>query len=189
MKKLFCLTLLSFSLSGCFFAAGVAAGAVAVAVVYDHSTITSSLEDTKIANQTIDKLRMNYRLWNESHLEVTVYHRIVLLSGETPKPEWRQTAEDQAHEISGVDKVYNQITIQNPTSTLTRSSDAWITTKVKTQMLASDSLKSGSIKVKTENGSVYLMGTVTREQADTAADIARKVDGVQRVVKIFQYKD
>ena len=56
-------------------------------------------------------------------------------------------------------------------------------------MLASASLKSGNIKVKTENGSVYLMGAVTREQADIAVDITRKVDGVYRVVKIFQYND
>ncbi|OGT61846.1 MAG: hypothetical protein A3F14_03165 [Gammaproteobacteria bacterium RIFCSPHIGHO2_12_FULL_43_28] len=188
-QKWLYLILLCSTLQGCFFVAGAAVGAVAVAVVYDHRKITGSIEDTQIANKIIDKLRTDYTMWKESHLEVTVYNRVVLLTGETPKPEWRQIAEEQAREIEGADKVYNQITIQNPTSTLTRSSDVWITTKVKTQMLASDSLKSGNIKVKTENGSVYLMGAVTREQADIAVDITRKVDGVYRVVKIFQYND
>ena len=68
------------------------------------------------------------------------------------------------------------------------TSDAWITTKIKSQMLATEDLKSGSIKVVTENGTVYLMGIVKHEQADIAVDIARQVSGVQKVVKIFQYR-
>ena len=80
-------------------------------------------------------------------------------------------------------------TIQGPTSSLTRTSDSWITAKVKSQMLANQDLKSGSIKVVTENGDVFLMGIVSRDQADIAVDIARQVSGVQKVVKIFQYKN
>ena len=86
-----------------------------------------------------------------------------------------------------VTKVYNEIAVKGPTSSLSRASDSWITTKIKTQMLATKGLQSGSIKVVTENGAVYLMGMVSREQADTSVNIARQVTGVQKVVKIFQY--
>lgn len=189
MKRLVLLMCLTLSLQGCIFVAGAAAGAAAIAVVYDHRTIQNVIEDTKIANKVADRIKSVPELANDSHIEVTVFNRVVLLTGETPKPEWRQQAEALTKSVSGIGRVYNQISIQGPTSTLTRTSDSWITTKIKSEMLATENLKSGSIKVVTENGIVYLMGIVTRQQADTAADIARQVSGVQKVVKVFQYKD
>src|SRR5262249_10897020 len=142
----------------------------------------------EIANKISDRIRKVPELRNESHVEVSVFNRVVLLTGETPNPAWKQQAEDIAKTVPEITRVYNQLTIQGPTSSLTRTSDSWITAKIKTEMLATEDLKSGSIKVVTENGVVYLMGIVNREQADIAVDIARQVSGVQKVVKIFQYK-
>lgn len=187
MKKLITILSLTLSLQGCIFVAGAAAGAAAIAVVYDHRTIQNSLQDTEIANKVADKIKAVPALRDDSHIEVTVFNRVVLLTGETPKPAWRQQAEEIAKTVPDVGRVYNQLTIQGPTSSLTRTSDSWVTTKIKSQMLATEDLKSSSIKVVTENGVVYLMGVVNREQADTAADIARQASGVQKVIKIFQY--
>lgn len=191
MKRLGFVCLLTALLQGCIFVAGAAAGAAAIAVVYDHRPIESTIEDNKLANKIVETLHQIPALKNECHIDVTVFNNIVLLTGEAPKPEWREEAGRIANETPNVKKVYNQITIQGPTSSLTRTSDSWITTKVKSQMLATEELKtnSSSIKVVTENGVVYLMGTVTRQQADTAVDIARQVSGVQKVIKVFQYKN
>jgi osmotically-inducible protein OsmY len=180
---------LTFSLHGCVFVAGAAAGAAAIAVVYDHRTIEKTVEDTQTAHKISDKIKTNPDMYKDSHIEVTVYNQIVLLTGETPKPEWREQVEAMAKSTANVSRVYNQISVQGATSSLTRTSDSWITTKIKTEMLATQDLKSGNIKVVTENGTVYLMGMVTRSQADIAVDIARQVSGVQKVVKIFQYRD
>ncbi len=179
---------LASSLQGCIFVAGAAAGAAAIAVVYDHRTLSNTVEDTKLANKIADKIHQVKALRDDSHIEVTVFNGVILLTGETPKAEWRLQAEVIAKSQAN-GRLYNQITLQGPTSSLTRTSDAWITTKIKSQMLATEDLKSSSIKVITENGVVYLMGIVTREQADTAADIAREVSGVQKVVKVFQYSN
>jgi len=181
------LTCLAFSLQGCIFVAGAAAGAAAIGVVYDHRTLQNAIEDTSIANKIADKIRAVPELKDDSHIEVTVFNRTILLTGETPTPALRQQAEDLAKSAPNAGRVYNEISIQGPTSSLTRTSDSWITTKIKGQMLATEDLKSSSIKVLTENGTVYLMGIVKREQADIAVDIARQVAGVQKVVKIFQY--
>lgn len=189
MKRLLTLACLMFSLQGCIFVAGAAAGAAAIAVVYDHRTISNVLQDTHIGNKIADKIKATPQLRYDSHINVNVFNRVVLLTGETPNPAWRQQAEELANSVPDVAKVYNQITIQGPTSSLTRTSDSWITTKIKSKMLAMEDLKSGSIKVVTENGVVYLMGMVSREQADTTVDIARQVSGVQKVVKVFQYKN
>lgn len=187
MKKIITILGLSLSLHGCF-VAGAAAGAAAIAVVYDHRSFENSIEDTKLANKIALEIRRHKELRDECHIEVTTFSNVVLLTGETPNPAWREQAEEIARATPGVDKVYNQLTVQGVTSSLTRTSDSWITTKVKSEMLATDDLKSSSIKVLTENGTVYLMGNVSPQQASIAVDIAREVSGVQRVVKMFKYK-
>jgi osmotically-inducible protein OsmY len=189
MRRLLLIIISTFILQGCIFVVGAAAGAAAIAVVYDHRTLENTLQDTQLANTVADKIRNVAVLHNNSHIEVTVFNRVALLTGETPNAAWRQQAETIVKSVPDITRVYNQITIQGPTSSLTRTSDSWITTKIKSHMLAMDDLKSSSIKVVTENGAVFLMGLVTREQADISVDIARQVSGVQRVIKIFQYKN
>lgn len=186
MKKIILLFAFTIALQSCF-VAGAAVGAAGVAVVYDHRTIKLTLEDTNIANKISDKLSKIQELRKDSHYDVTVFNKVVLLTGQTPSAEARLQAGEIAKSTQGVFKVYNQMTIQAPTSSLTRTSDAWITTKIRAEMLAKQNLKSSSIKVVTENGTVYLMGILTKEQADIAVDIARQVSGVQRVIKIFEY--
>lgn len=190
IKKILAITALSFSLQGCIFVAGAAAGAAGIAVVYDHRKLEAVILDQRIANDISEKFKATPTLNNDNtHVNVTCFNQIVLLTGETPNPQLRQDAENLARNVSDVKRIYNEITIQGPTSSLTRASDSWITTKIKTQMLATEDLKSGTIKVVTENGAVYLMGVVKHSQADMSVDIARQVTGVQKVVRIFQYRD
>src|SRR5699024_11752409 len=67
------------------------------------------------------------------------------------------------------------------------SNDTWITTKVRSQLLTSDLVKSSNVKVTTENGEVFLMGLVTEREAKAAADIASRVSGVKRVTTAFTF--
>ncbi|MCD6038720.1 MAG: osmY 2 [Gammaproteobacteria bacterium] len=190
MKKLTLIILLiltTLSLQSCFFVAGAAAGAATVAVVYDHRKLENIVMDNNITHAAANKINANPH-FKESHIEISCFNKIVLLTGQTSTPELRQEAEDIVHSIPKVNRIYNQIMIKAPTSSMTRASDTWITAKIKTQLLATKGMQSGTIKVVTENGTVYLMGIVSKEQADTAATIASQVSGVQRVMKIFQYK-
>lgn len=189
MRNLLVILAIAFSLQGCIFVVGAAAGAAGVAVVYDHRKLEQIMDDQKITNAIVDKIRADQELYTEkTHIDVTTFNHVVLLTGQTPTPALRQKVDAIAHSVQGVNRIYNEVIIKGPSSTLTRTSDSWITTKIKTQMLATKGLKSGTIKVVTENGSVYLMGIVTHDQADMAVEIARQVSGVQRVVKIFQYR-
>lgn len=187
MKNCLLIIMLSLTLQGCIFVAGAAAGAAGIAVVYDHRKLSQIMADQTVVNTIGDKIKHDANLNQKTHINVACFNQIVLLTGEAPTPGLRQQAEALARETANVKRVYNEITVKAPSSSLTRASDAWITTKIKTELLATKDLKSGSIKVVTENGSVYLMGMVSRDQADVAADIARQVSGVQRVLKIFQY--
>ncbi len=174
------------SLQGCFFVAGAAAGAAAVVVVYDHRKLEKILLDNKITHEAADKINADPD-FKGSHIEISCFNRIVLLTGQTPTSELRQEAEAIVRSIPQVDRIYNQIAIRAPTSSIVRASDSWITTKIKTELLATKGMQSGTVKATTENGVVYLMGVVNRDQADIAATISSQLAGVQRVVKIFQY--
>ena len=72
---------------------------------------------------------------------------------------------------------------------MARSNDALLTTKIKTQMLADNSVPSSRIKVVTENGIVYMLGLVTKQEAARATSLVQSVSGVQKIVKLFEYID
>ncbi|HLT03881.1 MAG TPA: BON domain-containing protein [Pseudomonas sp.] len=124
-----------------------------------------------------------------SRVVVTAYNGVILLAGQTPRADLRDQAEQAARLVVGVKKVHNELQIQQPASALARSNDALLTTRVKSSMLTTNNLASSNIKVITENGVVYLMGIVSRQQADLATSAAQKVGGVQRIVRLFQYTD
>jgi osmotically-inducible protein OsmY len=190
MKKLslVLIAFLALNLQGCFFIAGAAAGAAAIAIVYDHRTMDSILQDQRIDRDIQRKIHDDPELRDNTHISVTSFGQVVLLTGEATTPELRKKAEETAWTVHGITRIYNAITIQEPTSALSHANDSWITAKIKTEMLSAKGLKPASIKVVTENGTVYLMGTVTHEQETTVVDIARHTSGVQKVVKIFQYE-
>lgn len=187
MKKIIIPITVALSLQGCIFVAGAAAGAAGVAVVNDHRSIQVVLHDRKIENAVADQIQSSPDLHNNSHIDVTSFHDTILLTGQVSTPELREQAESLAKTVPDVKRIYNELTVEGPSSSLTRASDSWITTKIKTQMLATENLKSTTIKVITEDGTVYLMGQVSPEQADMAVNIARQVSGVQKVIKIFEY--
>ena len=91
--------------------------------------------------------------------------------------------------IHGVRRIYNELEIAAPSSGMTRSSDTWITTKVKSWLLGNSDIEGTGVKVITENGVVYLMGLVTRKEAKRVTDEAAGVAGVQRVVQLFEWVD
>jgi osmotically-inducible protein OsmY len=122
-----------------------------------------------------------------AHISVTSYNGIVLLSGQVPTEQARALAEKTTARIRKVRKIHNELTIAGPTSGIVRTNDSWLTTKIKTKMIADPVLKSRVIKVVTENGTVYLMGLVNDTQARQAVDISRNTAGVQKVVKMFEY--
>ncbi len=183
------LIFLSFLQQGC--APLVAGGAVATSVIVarDPRTTGTIIDDKGIQMKAGNELYEDEMLGDQVHINVASYNGVVLLTGETPTAEMRARAEQIVSEVDKVRRVHNEITVAAPSSGLTRSSDTLITTKIKTRMVAEKEFDSGRIKVVTENGTVYLMGLVTRQQAAVATEISRSVSGVQRVVRLFEYTD
>lgn len=150
------------------------------------STIDDSLIETK-AGVNISKA--NPDLDKNSHIVVTSFNGIVLLAGQTPRADLKAQAEQVASAVQRVKKVHNELQVIPPSSLLARQNDTWLTTKIKTQMLADANIPGSRIKVVTENGIVYLLGLVTKQEAVQATNLVQGVSGVQKIVKLFEYID
>ena len=123
----------------------------------------------------------------DSHINVSTYNKVVLLTGEVATSELRTLAGNTARNYKGVRQVYNELKLQGSSSLLARTNDSWLTTKVKSKLLANKEIVSGEIEVVTESGIVYLMGIVSRDTADRAAAVASHTVGVVKVVRVFEY--
>ncbi|KTC84989.1 BON domain-containing protein [Legionella brunensis] len=176
--------LISALLTGCV--AAVVAGAAAGLVVYDRRSFTMIESDTRIFH-LIHKAIVTDPGFQDSRILVSSFNQVVLLVGQTPTASLRVMAEKIAQNTPNVRRVYDEVTVDFPIPLSQRTKDTWITSQVRSLMLTKKGLESGSIRIVTENGVVYLMGIVTHEQANLAVSVARQVNGVQKVVKVFQY--
>lgn len=150
------------------------------------SKIDDSLIETKVS---VNIAKANPELDKGSHIVVSSYNGVVLLAGQTPRADLKSLAEQTAGQVQRVKKVHNELQVIQPSSILARNNDAWLTTKIKTQMLTDENVPSSRIKVITENGIVYLLGLVRQQEANAATNVVQGVSGVQKIVKLFEYID
>lgn len=175
------------TLQGC--ATAVVSSTEGASIVPDRRTTGSIIDDQGIEFKSSYALFNNKDIYDQSHVNVTSYNGIVLISGETPTEELKQKISDEIRAIPKVRRVHNELTIGAPSALTSRSSDTWITSKIKTKLTTSSEIDPIYVKVVTENGVVYLMGILSRKEADQAVSIVTRSAGVQRVVKIFEYSD
>ena len=166
----------------------IAGGATAGAMANDRRTSGAYVDDETIEWKIIDVLYQDEQIDEQTHLNATSYNGIVLLTGEIPSDEMRAKIGEKIRGVRGVRPIHDETSIAAPSSMMSRSGDTWITSKVKTAMLTDDTDMGARTKVVTDKGVVYLMGIVSPQEADKLTDIARRVGGVQKVVKVFEYQ-
>jgi osmotically-inducible protein OsmY len=171
------------ALSGCapLVLGGAAVGAM---VATDRRTSGAQLEDEGIELRAGSRVRET--LGDAAHINITSYNRQVLLTGEVPNEQAKRTAEQIVARVDNVRGVVNELAVLPVSNMAQRSSDAFITGKIKASLVDDKDLFVGAYKVVTERGVVFLMGRVTQREADKATQHARTVDGTQRVVRIFE---
>ena len=171
-------------LQGCVAAAVVGTAAVGTKAATDPRTVGTQVDDSTL------ELRVNSALSKDeqqARINVTAYQGKVLLTGQSPVADLSARAKQIAMGVEGTTEVFNEVRQGQPIGLGTASSDTWITTKVRSQLLGTDQVKSSNVKVTTENGEVFLMGLVTEREGRAAADIASRVSGVSRVTTAFTY--
>jgi osmotically-inducible protein OsmY len=185
MVKLAAAISLTLLLQACA-AAVVAGGASAVTSASDRRTLGSQIDDSSIVVKAERALEGNKTLEEQAHINVNSYNGILLLTGQAPNQNLVESASQLVRGIQGIKDVQNQIRVGNPISFTTRSRDSWITTRVKSLLVADKEISALNIKVITESGEVFLMGLVSSSEADKAVEISRHVNGVSRVIKAFE---
>ncbi len=173
------------TISGC---AGILVGGTATSAVVanDPRTTGTFVEDQAIEVKAYASLRAISDIKEQTHIGVTSYNQVVLLTGQAPTEDLRSQVVEIVSGIAKVRHIHNEVTIAAPNSMMSRTNDGLLTTKVKTKMFATADLNATKIKVVSEAGIVYLMGLVSAAEGDLAAEIASRTGGVQRVVKLFE---
>ncbi|BFQ93000.1 division/outer membrane stress-associated lipid-binding lipoprotein [Gallibacterium anatis] len=174
-------------LQGCVAAAVVGGGALATKVAMDPRTTGTQIDDQTLELRVADALRKDKQLNEQAHISAVVYNGRALLVGEAPSADLKEVAVNLARGVKDIADVYDEIQIGEKVSFIQASKDTWITTEVKSKLFVNGNVKATDVKVVTENGVVYLIGKVTQSQAAAAVDVARQVNGVRKVVKVFTY--
>lgn len=185
MKRIFSLTLMLaavFTLQGC-----MNAGITGANVVYNRYEIGKTIVNHHIASKANQMLRNNRDQLPNSRISVTAFRNDVLMVGQAPSQEVRKHAENMVRSIPGIKRLYNEVEVRPLASLVRESEDAWITAKIKARFIAENNIDPDGIKVVTENGVVYLLGHVPRDQARLASYLARHTSGVKKVVRGFRY--
>ena len=174
-------------LSGCITALVAGAVITTVDIIHDRRSAGEYVDDN-----TIELTAQNYLISTKAlragvHIKQVSWNGIFLITGEIDQESTKQEVIAHLNAISGVRQLVDETTITGKTAMLARTNDSWITSKVKASLLVKTGLDANRVKVITTDGSVYLMGIVTREEGQRATDLARKVKGVARVVKVFEY--
>jgi osmotically-inducible protein OsmY len=175
-------------LQGC--AALVVGGAATTAVVaHDRRTTGIMVEDQAIELKAYDQLAKDEAIKQNSRINVTSYNKVVLLTGQADSDAIRRKAEQIAGQVEQVRRVVNEIEIGSTASFGEHSRDVALTTEVKLRLTKVDLPDFDPLRVKvvTERGSVYLMGLLSKDEANAVTEVVRYISGVRRVVKVFEY--
>ena len=153
-------------------------------VAIDRRTGGTQVDDESIEIKSIN--RLSDAIGSRGHSNVTSYNRLVLITGEVPTEADKAAAGQAVGRIDNVTGVVNELVVGAPSSISDRSNDTVLTSKVKASLVDARDLQSNAFKVVTERGVVYLMGRVTEREATRAADVARGVNGVRKVIRVFE---
>ncbi|HHE8980431.1 TPA: division/outer membrane stress-associated lipid-binding lipoprotein [Haemophilus influenzae] len=188
LKKLAILLGATIFLQGCV-AAVIGGGAVAAKVATDPRTTGTQIDDETLEFKVENAVEKDAQIKTEGRVNAVSYNGRVLLIGQVPNSDVKDTATALAKGVKGVNEVYNELAVSPKISFAQISKDSWLTTQVKSKMFVDGRVKATDVKVISENGEVFLLGNVTQSQANAAADIASKISGVKKVIKVFKYLD
>ncbi len=175
-------------LGGC--AAVVVGGATTGAVAaHDRRTFGTFIEDKEIHLKALRILNADEELKRLSNIDITVYDLQVLLTGQAANEAVVQRFVEQVAKIPRVRKVYNEVTIGAENTWSDEAADAYLTSRVKLALfdVGLEGFDPLRVKVVSANGTVYLMGLLTPEEADRVTEKVRYISGVKKVVKLFEY--
>ena len=182
------LLLSSFILTSC---SPILQGAAAV------TTVASMSNDRRSAGEILDDKTIDFNLSSivrkdtileDMHINFMVYNKAVLMVGESPSAETRDYLEKQIkRNAPKIKQLINEVAVMPNSSYLSRAKDGIVTVQIETLFYDQEVFHPTHVRVMTERSTVYLMGSVTKREAEHATNLATRAKNVDKVVKLFNY--
>ncbi len=153
----------------------------------DKDSEYTQRDDSRNETLAVKNIQASHPDLAEANINATGFQGSVLLTGQVNSQELATIAAKTVERLRNVRRVYNELAVSGTTSIISRTNDVWLTSKVNASLQSNEDLDSSRIKVTTENGVVYLMGAISRQEADMAVKSVQGVTGVQKIVKVFNY--
>ncbi len=151
-------------------------------------TAGAVVEDQSIETKIVVNMKSQEPAFRGSNFSVVSHNGVVLIVGQVESEAMKSKATTIASQASSkIKRIHNELEVAGKTSLISRSNDSWVATKVRTLMLTNKEVPSDQIRVIAENSAIYLMGIISQAEGDRAANLARNVSGVTKVVKVFEY--
>mgnify|MGYP006110696123 FL=1 len=191
MKKVIILCVIMVTSSILSSCAPLVQGAAAVTTVAtmsnDRRTMGEILDDKTLYIE-LGNLVADDTMLDDSHINFNVYNQSVLMTGEAPDINTRDYLESIVKSKSPkIKQLVNEVDVMPKSSYLNRARDGVITVQVETLFFDQEVFHPSHVSVLTEKGVVYLMGSVTKREAEHATNIASKAKNVKKVIKLFNY--
>jgi len=190
MKNIAILSALLFSLlflSSCSpIASGVAVLAQDVTSTSNDRRSPGELIDDKNIQQRLNSIIKNDLMFEDSHISFLVYDKSVAIFGEAPSEEISSYLDKEIKsKIPTIKQAINEIKFAKNISYLSRTKDGLITAQIEALFLNQEVFHPNHVLVKTNNQTVYLMGAVTKREAEHATNVVSTAKNVMKVVKLF----
>ncbi|MEY3190942.1 MAG: hypothetical protein RIS10_1059 [Pseudomonadota bacterium] len=154
-----------------------------------HEVIST---DKIIETEAAAELNSDDEITSQSHITINAYNGAILISGETANEALKNKIVSIVQVIPNVTLIHDNLLIEPPSDANSRANDQLITDTIKTALSQIKSLPDfdpAMIKVVTENGTVFLMGIVRRDEGAIVIKITRLQPGVKQIITLFEYAD
>ena len=166
---------------------GAAAVTTVATMANDRRTIGEILDD-KTLYINLGSIVSKDPLLDNAHINFNVYNKSVLITGEVPNDDLKDYLEELVQtKAPKTNQLINEVAVMPNSSYLTRAKDGVISLQIEALFLDQEVFHPAHISILTERGAVYLMGSVTKREAEHATNIASKAKNVKKVVKLFNY--
>ena len=191
MKKVIILSALLISstiLSSCIpIVQGAAAVTTVVTMSNDRRTMGEILDDKTLYMNLVNIVSKDSTL-DDTHINFNVYNKSVLMAGEVPTDDLKNYLEETVKKkASKMNQLINEVAVMPNSSYLKRARDGVISVQIEALFLDQEVFHPAHVSVLTERATVYLMGSVTKREAEQATNVASKAKNVKQVVKLFNY--
>ncbi len=187
IKLLFLVAISVILLSSCIVTTGISA----------LGTLSSVQNDRRSAGEIIDDETLTLFLGNWAYNNKTlqgadinflVYNKTVLLTGEAPSKKVKKDIEQAMKKArQDIALVYNEIAVMPNSKFISKLKDNKIKLVIELSFYDQEVFYPGHIFIRVERGIVYLMGAVTKREANKAVKVASQAKGVFKIIKVFEY--